>query len=199
MLSPSTTETLIEEIPETPFYIPATGSSTRPRRTLKQGDCFAVLDSHADIGATPGGPDGIFFCDTRYLSHLEILLNGSQPLLLGSSVRDDNSILTVDLTNPDIYLDQKLCCQKTCCTSCVRCFLLRGAAYQRLRMQNHGESPVRRPAFARVRQRLRRLVRSAGAAPRSPRHREPPSCRRDRGYAELPRPRWQTAADDAAV
>ncbi|MFZ1066068.1 MAG: hypothetical protein WAN42_11245, partial [Pseudolabrys sp.] len=60
MLSPSTTETLIEETPETPFYIPGTGSSTRPRRTLKQGDCFAVLDSHADIGATPGGPDGIF-------------------------------------------------------------------------------------------------------------------------------------------
>ncbi|MGC1846663.1 MAG: glycogen debranching N-terminal domain-containing protein, partial [Pseudolabrys sp.] len=108
MLSPSTAETLLEQTPETPFYIPGTGSSTRPRRTLKQGDCFAVLDSHADIGATPGGPDGIFFCDTRYLSHLEILLNGSQPLLLGSNVRDDNSILIVDLTNPDIFLDQKL-------------------------------------------------------------------------------------------
>ena len=78
-------------VPETPFYIPATGSSTRPRRTLKHGDCFAVLDSHADIGASTGGPDGIFFCDTRYLSHLEMLLNGKQPLLLGSSVRDDNS------------------------------------------------------------------------------------------------------------
>ncbi|MGA8395824.1 MAG: glycogen debranching N-terminal domain-containing protein, partial [Pseudolabrys sp.] len=104
MLSPSTAETLLEQTPETPFYIPGTGSSTRPRRTLKQGDCFAVLDSHADIGATPGGPDGIFFCDTRYLSHLEILLNGSQPLLLGSNVRDDNSILIVDLTNPDIFL-----------------------------------------------------------------------------------------------
>jgi hypothetical protein len=56
------------------------------------------------IGATPGGPDGIFFCDTRYLSHLEMLLNGKQPLLLGSNVRADNSILTVDLTNADIYL-----------------------------------------------------------------------------------------------
>ena len=36
------------------------GSSTRPRRTLKHDDCFAVLDSHGDIGASPGGPDGIF-------------------------------------------------------------------------------------------------------------------------------------------
>jgi glycogen debranching enzyme len=92
----------VEEIAETPFYIPATSSSSRPRRTLKHGDCFAVLDSYADIGAIAGGPDGLFFCDTRYLSHLEMLLNGEQPLLLGSTVRDDNSILTVDLTNPDI-------------------------------------------------------------------------------------------------
>jgi hypothetical protein len=85
LLSPSTTETLIEGTPETPFYIAGTGSSTRPRRTLKQGDCFADFDSHADIGATPGGPDGIFYCDTLYLSHLKILLNDSQPLLLGSA------------------------------------------------------------------------------------------------------------------
>ena len=141
MLSPSTTETLLEQTPETPFYIPGTGSSTRPRRTLKQGDCFAVLDSHADIGATPGGPDGIFFCDTRYLSHLEILLNGSQPLLLGSNVRDDNSILIVDLTNPDIFLDQKLSQPKDVLHVVRTFFLLRGVAYQRLRMHNHGNGP----------------------------------------------------------
>ena len=135
------TAALIEQIPEAPFYIPATGSSTRPRRTLKHGDCFAVLDSHADIGAAPGGPDGIFFCDTRYLSHLEMLLNGQQPLLLGSNVRDDNSILTVDLTNPDIYLDQKLALPKDVLHVVRTFFLWSGAAYQRLRMQNHGDVP----------------------------------------------------------
>ena len=90
------------------FHIPGTQSSTRPRQTLKHGDCFAVLDNYADIGATPGGADGVFFCDTRYLSHLEMLLNGEPPLLLGSNVRDDNSMLTVDLTNPDVYRDQQL-------------------------------------------------------------------------------------------
>lgn len=108
LLRRESTATLIEEVPEPSFYVPGTESSPRPRRTLKHGDCFVVLDSHGDIGATPGGPDGVFFCDTRYLSHLEMLINGRQPLLLGSNVRDDNSILTVDLTNPDIYLDQKL-------------------------------------------------------------------------------------------
>ena len=139
MLRQDSTATLVEEVPEAPFYIPGTVSSTRLRRTLKHGDCFAVLDSHADIGATPGGPDGIFFCDTRYLSHLEMLLNGQQPLLLGSNVRDDNSVLTVDLTNSDIYLDHKLVHPKDMLHVVRTLFLLRGAAYQRLRIQNHGD------------------------------------------------------------
>jgi glycogen debranching enzyme len=141
LLSHSSTARPVEEVPEAPFYILGTGSSTRPRCNLKQGDCFAVLDSHADIGATPGGPDGIFYCDTRYLARLEMLLNGNQPLLLGSNVRDDNSILTVDLTNPDIYLDQKLVQPKDLLHVVRTLFLLNGTAYQRLRMQNHGDRP----------------------------------------------------------
>lgn len=141
MLSPSPTAKPVEEVLETPFYISGTGSSTRPRRTLKQGDCFAVLDSHADIGTAPGGPDGIFFCDTRYLSHLEMLLNGHHPLLLDSNVRDDNSILTVDLTNPDIYLDRKLVQSKDVLHIVRTLFLLNGTTYQRVRVQNHGDRP----------------------------------------------------------
>ena len=177
MLRQDSTATLVEEIPETPFYIPGTGSSTRPRRTLKHGDCFAVLDSHADIGATPGGPDGIFFSDTRYLSHLEMLLDGKQPLLLGSNVRDDNSILTVDLTNADIYLDQKLVQPKDVLHVVRTFFLWRGAAYQRLRMQNHGDRPFEVRTIACLRERFRRSVRGAGAAPRTPRHRDRGSLR----------------------
>ena len=65
------------------------------------GDTFAVLDSHGDIGVSAGGTDGIFHADTRHLSRLEVLLNGMPPLLLGSTIRDDNTMLTVDLTNPD--------------------------------------------------------------------------------------------------
>jgi glycogen debranching enzyme len=141
LLSHSSAAEPLEEAQETPFYIPGTGSSTRPRRTLQQGDCFAVLDSFADIGAVAGGPDGIFFSDTRHLSHLGMLLNGKQPLLLGSNVRDDNSILTVDLTNPDIYLDQELVQPKDILHVVRRLFLLNGAAYQRVRLQNHGDQP----------------------------------------------------------
>ena len=179
MLRQDSTATLVEEVPETPFYIPGTGSSTRPRRTLKHGDCFAVLDSHADIGATPGGPDGIFFCDTRYLSHLEMLLNGQQPLLLGSNVRDDNSILTVDLTNPDIYLDQKLVLPKDMLHVVRTLFLWRGTAYQRLRMQNHGDRPFDVRLSLAFASDFADLFEVRGHAPRAPRHRDRGGRRRD--------------------
>ena len=145
MFKQQTTAALFEELPETPFYIPATGSSTRPRRTLKYGDCFAVLDSHADIGATAGGPDGIFFQDTRHLSRLEMLLDGMQLLLLGSNVRDDNSMLTVDLTNPDIYLNGTLILPKDMLHIVRTLFVWRGAVYQRLRLQNHSDREIKVP------------------------------------------------------
>ena len=57
---------------EQPFYIPMTGPAARPRRSLKHDDTFIVLDSHGDIGASAGGPDGLFNADTRYLARLEL-------------------------------------------------------------------------------------------------------------------------------
>ena len=131
-----------EIIPEAPFYIPATGPATRPRRTLKHDDTFLVLDSHGDVGASAGGADGLFHCDTRFLSHLELLLNGTQPLLLGSNVRDDNTQLTVDLTNPDVYFDHRLVLPKDTMHVVRTIFLWRDTAYQRLGIQNHGDRAV---------------------------------------------------------
>src|SRR5665213_4101041 len=102
----------IEMAAESPFYIPMTGPAARPRRSLKHDDTFIVLDSHGDIGASAGGPDGLFNADTRYLARLELVLDDVQPLLLGSNLRDDNSALTVDLTNPDIYSQGRIVLQK---------------------------------------------------------------------------------------
>ena len=79
-----------ESRPEQPFYIQANGPASRPRKTLKHNDAFAVFDSHGDIGAVSGGTDGLFDSDTRFLSKFELLINDTQPLLLGSNVRDDN-------------------------------------------------------------------------------------------------------------
>src|SRR6201996_1258468 len=129
----------VELVQEAPFYIPMTGPAARPRRSLKDDDTFIVLDSHGDIGASAGGPDGLFNSDTRYLARLELALNDVQPLLLGSNLRDDNSSLTVDLTSPDIYRDGRIELQKDVLHIVRSIFLWRGTFYQRIGLQNHGE------------------------------------------------------------
>jgi hypothetical protein len=102
------------------FYIPARAPVTRARRTLKHDDSFLVLDSHGDIGASSGEADGLFDHDTRYLARLELSIGGATPLLLGFNLRDDNLIYTVDLTNPDVYKDNRVVFEKARCTSCAR-------------------------------------------------------------------------------
>src|SRR3978361_541682 len=130
----------VEHVSESPFYIPMTGPAARPRRSLKHDDTFIVLDSHGDIGASAGGPDGLFNADTRYLARLELALNDVQPLLLGSNMRDDNSSLTVDLTNPDVYRNGRIVLQKDMLHIVRTVFLWRGAAHQRIGVQNHGDA-----------------------------------------------------------
>jgi glycogen debranching enzyme len=135
----------IEIMQEMPFYVAATGIGGRPQCSLKYDDTFLVMDNHGDIGAAEGGPDGLFHNDTRFLSRLELTVNELQPLLLGSNVRDDNSVLTIDLTNPDIFRDKQLLLQKDTLHIVRTTFLWRGTAYQRIGIRNHGSQslPIR--------------------------------------------------------
>ncbi len=127
---------------EAPFYIPAVDAPARPRRNLKHNDTFAVFDSHGDIGASAGGEDGLFDCDTRYLSHLELLINGFKPLLLHSAIDDDNLNYYVDLTNPDIFTDGDLALPKDTVHISRTMYLCDGSLRERIGLMNHGASPV---------------------------------------------------------
>jgi glycogen debranching enzyme len=127
---------------EAPFYIPATDAPARARRNLKHNDTFAVFDSHGDVGASAGGEDGLFDCDTRYLSHLELLITGSRPLLLHSAISDDNISYYVDLTNPDIYAEGKICLLKDTIHISRHMFLREGSLRERIGFMNHGAEPA---------------------------------------------------------
>ena len=127
---------------EASFYIPAIDAPSRPRRNLKHNNTFAVFDSHGDIGASAGGEDGLFDCDTRYLSHLELLLNGSRLLLLHSAIDDDNLNYYVDLTNPDIYADGKIVLTKDTIHISRTIYLCDGSLRERIGLMNHGADPV---------------------------------------------------------
>jgi glycogen debranching enzyme len=127
---------------ETPFYIPATDAPSRPRRILKHDDMFAVFDSHGDIGASAGGEDGLFECDTRYLSHLELLIAGSKPLLLNSAINDDNINFNVDLTNPDIYSDGRIALLKDTLHISRTIYLQSGSMRERISLVNYDAEAI---------------------------------------------------------
>ena len=141
--SPAITPPGFDPLTDVSFYVPATEPTTRSRLTMKQDDCFMVFDSHGDIGASPGGPDGLFSCDTRYLSHFELLINGLQPLLLGSNLSDDNGVLTVDLTNPDIYYDKHIVLHKDVLHVARTVFIWRSTLFHRFAVRNFGYRAVR--------------------------------------------------------
>ncbi len=135
---------LVQELEEelSPFYIAASGSPSRAQRTLKHNDCFAVLDSHGDIGFQTGGADGLFAFDTRHLSRLILFINRKEPLLLGSTVRDDNLNLHVDLTNPDILDGDSIQLLKDTVHISRTTYLHNGALRERCAVTNHGSTSV---------------------------------------------------------
>lgn len=89
------------------YHIEATESLVeRVLRTLKHDDLFAVFDQQGNLQSGPSGPDGIYYRDTRYLSHFHLKLGGVEPLQLGSVLLDDNVAMVVDATNADLHTDR---------------------------------------------------------------------------------------------
>jgi glycogen debranching enzyme len=125
------------------FSIAATGPETRVRRTLKHNDTFLVIDAHGDVGAAAGTSDGLFHRDTRFLSRLELRVNGMQPLLLGSNVREDNAIFTADLTNPDMFsMGRVVVLEKDTLHINRSVFVWHDTLFQRQSLRNHSAKRV---------------------------------------------------------
>jgi glycogen debranching enzyme len=128
-----------EAPPETGFTITATQPAPR---ALKYGDTFLVLDIRGDIGTSFVGSSGLFHDDTRHLSRLEVLLNNTPPLLLGSNIRDDNTAFFADLTNPDLIDGQRIVMEKDRVHILRTIFIWRDTAYQRLGLRNYADQPI---------------------------------------------------------
>ena len=123
---------------QTQFFIPATASLHERRpRTLKHGDSFAVFDHSGDAISGHGSPEGLYHRDTRHLSHLYLTINAMRPILLSSALRDDNAMLTCDLTNPDFFGDDGQVAVEHDLIHLRRSrFLWEDALYERLSIRN---------------------------------------------------------------
>ena len=77
----------------------------QPTLTIKDNDLFLVTDTLGNIGGyseyDTNTSMGLFCCDTRFLSRLELQINGHSPVLL-SSTADKGFALSVLCTNPSM-------------------------------------------------------------------------------------------------
>jgi glycogen debranching enzyme len=69
---------------------------------LRHDDCFGVFNEIGDIDAEARTEAGLYRAGVRHLSRLTLTLNGLRPMLLAVNPRDDNVLLTWNLTNPDV-------------------------------------------------------------------------------------------------
>lgn len=125
-------------MPGVRFYIPAEAPlSERRPRILKHGDTFGVFDHSGDIVSGAGSTEGLYHNDTRYLSDLRILINGKRPLLLSSTVQNNNLVLSVDLTNPDLIEDGRLTLSRDMVHVVRSRFLWQGTCHERLSVRSY--------------------------------------------------------------
>jgi len=100
------------------------------RQVLKHDGTFAVSDPSGDI--CPEGPPaaGIYHRDTRFLSRLVMRVDGARPLLVHSSIAQDDSILTVELAASEavrIYRSR---------------LLWQATLYERVCIRNYAKTPI---------------------------------------------------------
>src|SRR6185437_7157082 len=125
-------------------YVLATSSREGdPIRVLKYGESFALFDRFGDMPRAGSGEHGLYHEGTRFLSRYELRLNGKRPILLHSSVRRDNSVLSVDGTNPDLHEDGRLATVKGTLHLARSWVLWKAGCHERLRIENFGQAPVR--------------------------------------------------------
>ena len=126
------------------FYILASSSMADDRtRVLKHGETFGVYDRYGDIQPVGRGTQGVFHQGTRFLSRQEVFLNNDRPMLLSSTVKEDNALLAVDLTNPDLYRDGRIAIPRGSVHVFRSRFLWNGVSYERFRLSNYSLSPVK--------------------------------------------------------
>ncbi len=132
------------------YYILATSPlADNQTRVLKQGETFAIFDLYGDIRHLGHGEQGVYHRGTRHLSRSVLHLGSERPLLLGSTVSEDNVVLAVDLTNPDMTMGEAMV-PRGLLHIFRSIFLWNGSCYERLRLYSYAETKLSVPLVLTV-------------------------------------------------
>jgi glycogen debranching enzyme len=126
------------------YYVRATsGLADHRTRVLKYGDTFAVFNRYGDIEALGPLQFGLFHSESRHLSRMVLHVNDRQPQLLGSTVRQDTSLLAVDLTNLDEANGERGAIQRGMVHIFRSSLLDHATCHQIVRLINYSAEPIR--------------------------------------------------------
>jgi glycogen debranching enzyme len=128
---------------ENRWYVLATSSRADDRtRVLKHGETFGLFDRYGDIQHLGIGEQGLYHRGTRFLSLFDLSVNEQRPLLLNSTVKQDNSLLVVDLTTPDLYEGERLTIRKSTLHIFRAKLLCDGVHHEHLRLFSYDREPI---------------------------------------------------------
>jgi glycogen debranching enzyme len=125
------------------LVVTADVQSAERTHSLKQDDCFALFNEIGDIDAEARSEAGLYRAGVRHLSRFTLTVAGQRPLLLSANPRDDNVLLTVNLTNPDVRGDAGRIILPRGTLHITRSrFILAGVFHEMIRVRNFALSTV---------------------------------------------------------
>ena len=126
------------------YHVAASATSTAVgTHVLKHDDTFAIVDRFGDISPENSSEQGVYHAGTKFVSKLRLSIQGQRPLLLNSNVSRDNSLLQVDLTNPDLHdKDERVVVPQGTVHLARSKFTQDITLFDRIVLSNYGSGPV---------------------------------------------------------
>lgn len=123
---------------ENKYYISVNSTYADDRvKVLNHINTFGIFDRWGDMKQIGEEVQGLYHNGTRYISHFEVRLNDQRPLLLSSSVKEENEILSVDLTNPLLVEGDKSIPKDALYIGRSK-FVRNGSCMEQIRINNYG-------------------------------------------------------------
>jgi glycogen debranching enzyme len=109
---------------------------------LNHYDTFAILGRSGDIRSFKNDVQGIYHKDTRYVSRLELKVNGERPRLLSSTVKEENEVLSIDLAAHLTEEENGVVIQREMIHIHRSQFVLNGLFHEKIDLVNHNMTEV---------------------------------------------------------
>jgi len=109
-------------------------------QVLNHYNTFGLFDRFGNITSAGKKVQGIYHDGTRFISKLVLTINGKKPLLLSGAVKEDNEMLSTDLTNP--FLDDCQVLENTLHLSRTQ-FIHNKVFYEQITCKNYGNEPCK--------------------------------------------------------